>query len=66
MDHHEEFEFNWQSKEHEVASDALRFVRECDEGQKHFRRCFDGSFVCHHVHLPPAFHRPRIASQVSR
>ena len=23
MDHHEEFEFNWQSKEHEVASDAL-------------------------------------------
>ena len=23
MDHHEEFEFNWQSEEHEVASDAL-------------------------------------------
>jgi hypothetical protein len=23
MDHHEEFEFNWQSKEHEVACDAL-------------------------------------------
>ena len=23
MDHHEEFEFNWQSEDHEVASDAL-------------------------------------------
>ena len=23
MDHHEEFEFNWQSKEHEVAAEAL-------------------------------------------
>lgn len=23
MDHHEEFEFNWQSEEHEVACDAL-------------------------------------------
>ena len=23
MDHHEEFEFNWQSEEHKTASDAL-------------------------------------------